>query len=90
LSGTAPKSKSLLVLFFRKEQNFLEHFPTSSNRISRPENALPLCFGEHFNPTGDPMWSDNALPLRFGEHFNPTGDPMWSDNALELTGLEQA
>ena len=39
----------------------LEHDPILLNRKSGSYHALALCFGEHFNPTRDPIRSDNAL-----------------------------
>ena len=41
----------------------LEHDPILLNRQSESDHALALCFGEHFNPMGDPVRSDNALVI---------------------------
>lgn len=39
----------------------LGHFPIVPAKESRLENALALCFGAHFNPTGDPNWGRITL-----------------------------
>ena len=56
----------------------LEHDPILLNQESGSDHALALCFGEHFNPTRDPIRSDNALVLTSGGWSAPEPTHRWS------------